>query len=158
LNSFYANLLLIMLFAFPVFSQENSSNIHTGNKDTVKSTTGTKAKPIIGTLDLFLTAPVVNGQDRDEFEISQKIMDKKNQFIQCYVNNLTKYDPLSFRIRFEITIKPSGEVQTVNVIMKGTKNQVMMNCLKAVFRQIIFSAVSGTKPTIVEQSLIFRVI
>ncbi len=151
-------ILLIMFFAFPLLSQESSSDFQEGGKDTAGTRSDIKAKPIIGTLDLFLTAPVVLGQDRDEFEIAQKIMNKKNHFIQCYTNNLTKFDPLSFRIRFEITILSNGEVQSVNTIMKGTKNQVMINCLKSVFRQIRFSSVSGNKPAIVEQSLIFRII
>ncbi len=154
--------IIVFIFFFimhtrPGFSQDTlNSRIKAAWQDTV--TGNLKTGPLVGTLDLFITAPRVTGGVRDEFEVAQKIMNKKNFFIQCYTNNITKFDNLTFRIRFEIVVKPSGEVESVNVLTRGTKNQTMINCFRSVFRQIRFSAVDSGQNMVIEQSLIFRII
>ncbi len=154
----FFGIFLFLICAFRATAQDDSTQIQNGISDTAKTGSSVRTQPIVGTLDLFLPAPVVSGQGRDEFDIARRILNKKNYFLQCYTGNLSKFDPLTFRIRFEIIVLPSGEVQSVNTLMKGTKNQVMINCIRSVFRQIRFGPSEKTGTMIIEQSLIFRVI
>lgn len=123
-----------------------------GEQDTLRKA------PVVGALDLFFPAPVVAGGNRSEYEIAQRFLSKKRYFIQCYTNHITRYDDLVFRTRFEIVILPNGEVESVQVLSRGTKNQSMINCFRNVFRQIIFEPDSSGQKTLVQQSLIFQVI
>lgn len=149
--------LLSLTLVFPLLSQD----IQKGFNDTTgKDTAVAKGRTYsLGMLDLFLTAPVVVGGGREEDEVADKIRNKKDYFIQCYTNNLTKYDAYTFKVRFQFKIEPSGEVKEVNTVFRGTKNAVIINCIKNVIRQIRFKPLpKDSGICVVEQSFIFRVI
>lgn len=145
--------LFCWVFVFSsIYANEGEFLIQNKLQDTAKTA------PVIGALDIFFPAPVVVGSSRSEYDIAKRIQDKKRLFLQCYTNHITRFDDLAFRIRFEIVILPNGEVESVQVISRGTKNQTMINCFRSVFRQIIFDADDSGQKTLVQQSLVFRII
>ncbi|MCK6543117.1 hypothetical protein L6Q79_10585 [bacterium] len=94
-----------------------------------------------GRLNIFCTAPAVYGTGRKDSEIAEKINSKIQYFASCYVRNVSSGEKQDFRIRIQFVVKPAGNVEGVKIVYEGTKNMEFLECMKYMFRQLLFARI-----------------